>query len=190
MFDSLHLLLIFMLPLLLSGLKTFHLGLVTGLFLSLLYWGVLFPPLVLIPLSAAVVLGFRQRQLPADFAAPTSDMLYIRKPAQRLFMAFLVFMVIFCALGDTVYLYGTYIKASGAALRASDFLGTLGLFAGPVSAGIYCDRKGPFKTAVALTFIAELGTGFAAFGGNDFRLWLTGCFLLSAVISGFLPLFL
>lgn len=184
MFDYLHLFLIFTLPVLLFPLKTFHRGLITGLFLSLLYWGSLFPIVILVPVSAAVFLLFYSEKQPAEANAD----FYVRKPSQRLFAAFLIFMVIFCAFGDAVFQYGIYIKASGTALRASSLAGTFGLLCGPVITGFWSDKRGTFQTAVSLTLFAEIGIAFAAFGGEKPYLWTIGWFIQQVVVSGFLTL--
>ncbi len=62
MFDYLFFIAALAIPFLISNIKTYRKGLVTGLFLSLLYWGKIVPILILVPLGSVLCVYLSARQ--------------------------------------------------------------------------------------------------------------------------------
>lgn len=190
MFDYLHLLLFLLTPILIHRLPTWHNGLVTGLFVSLLTWGRVNPWLVTVPFSAALFLFFETRRHQSSAAATSSEapQIYIKKPSQPLFAAFLIIMSIFCSFGHFLPVYGNYLQLPHSVMQSSTYLHMVAGIAGPIVFGYWCDRRGPFGVAVFLTFLAELAIWFAASGEVSSAFWMTGIALMSLTLSGFFVL--
>lgn len=181
MTDTVTILALLLIPLLISVVKTDQRGMLTGFFISLYFFSSLHPVLSLVPLAAAVTVFLQRR--PA--AEQLSKCVVIKKsPAIPFFMVFLVTMLIFCALSDTVFQYGAYLQADQNVLHRSKQLCGLAVLIGPLFFGRLCDRKGPFPAAVLLALSAEISVLCITSMEQTAALFYVGAFLLSMSVSG------
>lgn len=171
-------------PILIHRIDTRRKGLVTGMFLSLFFWGNLTPALSLVPLGAALFLFWENRpNLSAVRQVP-----FVKNPALPMFVVFLLSMTIFCAFGTAFSDYGSYIGVSPEYLSIGEQLKAAACLIGPLLTGSRCDRKGPFSTAILLTLLAELSVFITSSGNTHQALFLTGTFIVHICISGFFVL--
>ena len=181
MFDYLLFIAVLAVPFLINGVKTYRKGLVTGLFISLLYWGKILPVLALIPLSSLLYIFFSGRRT----AQPKEPIVSVKNPSLPMLAVFIVSMAIFCAFEDSFALYGSYIGINSQSLGLSHSLDQIAFLTGPVLFGNWCDRKGPFSAAIFLTLLSEISVWCAANGQVGAGLFMTGSFLVHLCTSGF-----
>lgn len=181
MFDYLLFIAVLAVPFFISNIKTYRKGLVTGLFVSLLYWGKVLPILVLVPLGAALCIYIT----PSQAKGQKENVLYIKNPSFPMLAVFVVSMAIFCAFEDAFTLYGNYIGLGRQSLSLSANLDIIALLLGPVFFGNWCDHKGPFSAAICLTLLAEISVWCAANGENWTGVFIVGSFLVHLCTSGF-----
>lgn len=161
-------------------------GTFTGLFISLLCWGSLNALLCLVPFSVMLYLYFRFRE-PSKLPEKTPH-LYVRNPSHRTFTVFVAVMMVFFSFEDSLSAYGSFIRLPEDIFRLSLPLSFLALFAGPVITGLWCDKKGPFGTAIFLTLLSQLSLWFIGIGQEHPVYFLIGSALMSFSRSGFLVL--
>ena len=183
MLDFVLVLALLFIPFLIHHIDTQRKGLITGLFLSLFFWGKISPVLPLVPFSCALFL-FRQKRP----ALPQKARFRPMNPALPMFLFFLLSMVVFCALSLSFYSYGSYVGIDTHTLRLGEQWGNLALLIGPVWIGNRCDRRGPFHSAILLTLAAELSVWIAAAGSAHPFLFIAGAFCVHLCISGFFAL--
>lgn len=171
-------------PILLYPLKTFRSGLVSGLFLCLVFLCADRQILTLIPLSVSVYLFFAGKKRDS---APLPGV-SVKKPGTPMLTVFFLSMIVFCAFGDSFYNYGVYLQLDENVLAAGRRLSGPGLLAGPVLFGSWCDRKGPFGACVGLALLSELSVLLAGSGYEQPMLFLAGNVLIYICISGFFVL--
>ncbi len=181
MFDYLFFIAALAIPFFIGGLKTYRKGLVTGLMISLLYWGKILPILMIVPLGAAACIYFTAHQSKETKEA----VLHVKNPALPMLAVFVVCMAIFCAFEDSFALYGSYVGLRSQTLLLSRDLDKVSFLIGPIIFGNWCDRKGPFSAAIFLTFLAEISVWCAANTQNFTSLFITGSLLVHLCTSGF-----
>ena len=181
MFDYLFFIAALAIPFLISNIKTYRKGLVTGLFLSLLYWGKIVPILILVPLGSVLCVYLSARQSKEI----KEDAIYVKNSSLPMLAVFVISMAIFCAFEDTFALYGSYLGLSSQTLSLSSSLDKIAFIIGPILFGNWCDRKGPFSAAIFLTFLAEISVWCAANGQNWASLFVIGSSLVHVCTSGF-----
>ena len=176
---------LFSVPFLLGRLRTFRKGLVTSLFILLLFLGSGSLLTLIVPISCAVFLFFleRKRAVPAR-----EQSAFVKNPFSFMMTIFLISMAIFCAFGDAFYHYGMFLSLDEKILALGKQCASFGLLLGPLVLGNRCDRKGPFSAAVFLSLSAELSILFAGTAQSSALLFVIGNFLLSFSISGFFVL--
>ncbi len=170
-----------LIPLLTSVVKTDQRGLLTGLFLSLYFLSALHPVLALVPLAAAVTLFCLHR----PSAGRLADCVIIKSPALPFFAVFLITMLVFCALSDAIFQYGSFFRSDQNVLRRAKQLSALAVVAGPLVFGRLCDRGGPFRAAIILSLCSELSVLMITSVNPSNGLFYTGAALLSLAASGF-----
>ncbi len=178
------------LPLLIYRIRTVRRGLVTGLFLSLCFWGQADIFLLSVPLSTSIFLYFYAKKDNKTGSEKLSEknQLYVLNPSVSMLALFAAAMIIFCAFGDAFYHYGTYLMLNEKALLVSKRLSFSASLLGPLIAGNWCDKKGPFSAAIGLTLTAEFSVLLASAGDASLLLFVLGSFLVSLCISGFFVL--
>lgn len=181
MFDYLLFITALAIPFFIGNIKTYRKGLVTGLFLSLLYWGKIVPILILVPLGSVLCVYFsahRSKEI-------KEDAIYVKNSSLPMLAVFVISMAIFCAFEDTFALYGSYLGLSSQTLSLSNSLDKIAFIVGPIIFGNWCDRKGPFSAAIFLTLLAEISVWCAANGQNWASLFIIGSSLVHVCTSGF-----
>lgn len=175
---------LFSIPLLIFRVKTCRRGLMTGLFLSLFFWGKLNPLLYPVSFSAALYLHFAdKRRNPVQVRE-----LYVLNPSVSMLLFFMLAMTLVFSLHQVMFSYGDYLMLSEKLLAVCRALTFPAWLAGSLSGGLYCDRKGPYRTAAMLTLLVELSVFLASFGAQIPALFLAGTLLLSLCISAFFTL--
>ena len=177
-------------PLFICRLRTGRRGLVTGLFLSLCFWGQADILLFAVPFSAAALLCLKEKKENGTENDRLSEkkQLYVLNPSVSMLALFAAAMIIFCAFGDAFYHYGAYLMLNEKVLTVSRQLSFSACLLGPLAAGSWCDRKGPFSAAIALTLAAEFSVLLASAGDASLLFYVLGSFLVSLCISGFFVL--
>lgn len=177
-------------PLLICRIRTGRRGLVTGLFLSLCYFGKADILLLAVPLSAAAFLYFNEKKESGPEIEKFSEkgQIYVLNPSVSMLALFAAAMIIFCAFSDAFYHYGAYLMINEKVLLISRQLSFSACLLGPLAAGSWCDRKGPFSAAIGLTLASEFSVLLASAGEASLLLFVLGSFLMSMCISGFFVL--
>lgn len=181
MFDYSLFIAVLLIPFFISGIKTYRKGLVTGLFISLLYWGKITPALSLISLGSVLCIFFSGRKnQQKEEVIP-----YVKNPGLPMLWVFIISMTIFCAFENSFALYGNYLGISSEILQFSGSLDIFAFLAGPVILGSWCDRKGPFGAAIFLTLLSEISVWCAANAEVGTTLFVLGCFFVHFCSAGF-----
>lgn len=165
-----------------------HNGIITGLWISLFFWGRLHPVFSLIVFSVALINFFfiTQKRKTVDTTY------YHRKTSLPQFFIFLSAMIIFCALSETFLFYGQILGIESEVLQISSYYGFFSSIAGPVIFGTITDKKGPFPAIMILIITAAAALAVTACSGNYPIIFPLGQILLWLSVSGcytVLPLF-
>lgn len=165
-----------------------HKGTLTGLWISLFFCGRLNPYCSIIVFTVAFIqfIFHYKRSEKSDFIVP------IKRKSLPQFVFFLASMIIFCASGEVLSEYGTYLQLSPEFLHSASVSGLFASFTGPILFGYLCDKRGPFPATMILILTASSSLGITAassfspvlFPISQFILWLSisGCY-------GLLPVF-
>ncbi|MEY8368886.1 hypothetical protein AALA24_08955 [Anaerovoracaceae bacterium 42-11] len=176
---------LFSVPFLLGRLRTFRKGLVTSLFILLLFLGSGRLLTLSIPFICAIFLFFTERKKAASAKEQSA---FVKNPSSFMMTVFLITMTIFCAFGDIFYLYGMFLSLDEKILALGKQCAAFGFLSGCLVLGNRYDRKGPFSAAIFLSLAAELSILFAGAGQSSTLLFVLGNFLLAFSISGFFVL--
>lgn len=171
-------------PILLSSVKAYRKGLITGLFVSLIFLGSGELLLLLVPLAAAVCMFYTAKKSEGE----DSGGLYVKNPAASMLTVFLLSMIIFCAGSDAFFHYGQYLRLADDVLLLTGQVAPIGAFIGPILVGNWCDRKGPFSATIFLTLLSALSVSLAGCGDQSTVLFILGNFLVYLSTSGFFVL--
>lgn len=165
-----------------------YIGLNTGLWVSLFFWGRLHFTLSFLVFICAFFDFFLTSGRTGERRKPS----YAKHPFKPSYYFFISSMVIFCALGKTTSLYGSYLHLEDALLTHSTITGFLGSLSGPILFGVLSDKKGPFPAVVILLLTAALSIGITARSSLYPELFLIGHGLYWMSVSGtfvLLPLY-
>ncbi len=175
---------LFALPLLIFRVKTCRRGLLTGLFISLFFWGNLNPLLCTVSLSAALYLYFSEgRRNPVQ-----KEKLYVLNPSFPMLVFFMTAVTCIFSLHQVMFEYGAYLTLDERILSICRALTFPAWLTGSLLCGLYCDKKGPYRTATALTLLTEAAVLLASFGAQIPAFFITGFLLLELCVSAFFVL--
>lgn len=175
---------LFAIPLLIFRVKTYRRGLLTGLFLSLFFWGNINPLLCTVPLSAALYLYFAERRR----SPRQRESLYVLNPSLPMLVFFMTAVTCIFSLHQAMLRYGAYLMLDKTILSVCRDLAFPAWLAGSLLCGLYCDKKGPYYTAAALTLLTEAAVLLASSGAQLPALFITGALLLELCLSAFFVL--
>lgn len=175
---------LFALPLLIFRVKTCRRGLLTGLFISLFFWGNLNPLLCTVSLSAALYLYFSEgRRNPVQ-----KEKLYVLNPSFPMLVFFMTAVTCIFSLHQVMFEYGAYLTLDERILSICRTLTFPAWLTGSILCGLYCDKKGIYRIAATLTLLTEAAVLLASFGAQIPALFITGSILLELCVSAFFVL--
>ncbi len=175
---------LFALPLMIFRVITCRRGILTGLFISLFFWGNLNPLLCTVSLSAALYLYFSEgRRNPVQ-----KEKLYVLNPSFPMLVFFMTAVTCIFSLHQVMFEYGAYLTLDERILSICRALTFPAWLTGSLLCGLYCDKKGPYRTATALTLLTEAAVLLASFGAQIPAFFITGFLLLELCVSAFFVL--
>lgn len=175
---------LFALPLLIFRVKTYCRGLMTGLFISLFFWGNLNPLLCTVSLSAALYLNFAERHENPE----QKESLYVLNPSFPMLVFFMTAVTCILSLHRVVFEYGSYLMLDKDILSVCRSLAFPAWLTGSLLCGLYCDKKGPYRIAALLTLLTETAVLLSSFGARIPAFFIAGSLLLELCLSAFFVL--
>ena len=183
-------LMLFIMPFLLAQKDSPHLGLHTGLWVSLFFWGRLHPFFSILIFTVSVFYYIVvQRNESAWSSLPglenlTWSHVWIPRSRTRPLTAFLAVLIIFCAFGNVCADYGAALNLNPLIQESALFLGFAGSLTGPILFGACSDKKGPFSAFMWLLLVGLGALAFIALSPDFPYFFPLGSLLIQVVICG------